>query len=276
MTRPDFYRFRQGDRVLPFDASEYEARLAGLRQIMAEAGVDGFPLEITYFADNPIHAAYAPLLQAAYGQQLRSANNLGAAASAIGRSGFIPFDEKKGCFAESFTRSFISLNLSQYPESLIESELFGHEAGAFTGAQRLRKGRFEMAEEGTLFLDEIGTMPMIVQEKILRAIEYRTFERVGGSSPLSVDVRIIAATNRDIRAMVADGSFRQDLYYRLNVVHLAFPPLRERPADILHIVGRYLDQTYKVKKVITPSARAALTTSSGLVLLASGRPPAHI
>jgi psp operon transcriptional activator len=134
--------------------------------------------------------------------------------------------------SERWQNPFITLNCASLNPSVLESELFGHEAGAFTGAQRQRKGRFEMAEEGTLFLDEIGTMPMIVQEKILRAIEYRTFERVGGSVPVSVDVRIIAATNADLPALVQDGRFKADLLDRLSFEVIFVPPLRERKEDI--------------------------------------------
>lgn len=134
--------------------------------------------------------------------------------------------------SERWQNPFVTLNCASLNPSVLESELFGHEAGAFTGAQRQRKGRFEMAEEGTLFLDEIGTMPMIVQEKILRAIEYRTFERVGGSTPVSVDVRIIAATNADLPALVQNGTFKADLLDRLSFEVIIVPPLRERKEDI--------------------------------------------
>lgn len=128
--------------------------------------------------------------------------------------------------------AFITLNCAALSPSLLESELFGHEAGAFTGATSQRKGRFEMAHEGTLFLDEIGTMPMVVQEKILRAIEYNTFERVGGSSPIQVDVRIVAATNADLPALAAAGDFKKDLLDRLSFEVISLPPLRERKEDI--------------------------------------------
>ena len=135
---------------------------------------------------------------------------------------------------------FISLNCAGLPENLLESELFGHEKGAFTGAVALRKGRFELADHGTLFLDEVGEMPLTLQAKLLRVIQERTFERVGGSKTLKVDVRIIAATNKDLKEEVELGNFREDLYYRLNVVHIHLPPLRERLDDIPMLVTHFV------------------------------------
>ncbi len=134
---------------------------------------------------------------------------------------------------------FITLNCAALNPSVLESELFGHEAGAFTGAQRQRKGRFEMAMDGTLFLDEIGNMPMIVQEKILRVIEYGSFERVGGSVPVSVDVRIVAATNANLPALVRKGTFKADLLDRLSFEVITLPSLRERHEDILPLASHF-------------------------------------
>jgi two-component system response regulator HydG len=128
---------------------------------------------------------------------------------------------------------FVSLHCAALAESLLESELFGHEKGAFTGADRRRPGRFEQANGGTLFLDEIGEIPMITQVKLLKVLQDRTFERVGGNEPVHVDVRLIAATNRDLAADVRAGRFREDLFYRLNVVHIEMPPLRLRGGDVL-------------------------------------------
>src|SRR5499426_1783622 len=135
---------------------------------------------------------------------------------------------------------FVALNCSAIPETLLEAELFGHVRGAFTGATGLRQGRFEQAHKGTLFLDEVGTMSTALQMKLLRALQEREFERVGDSHTIKVDVRVIAATNSDLARMVAEGSFREDLYYRLHVIPIQLPPLRERRDDIPVLVKHFL------------------------------------
>ncbi len=137
---------------------------------------------------------------------------------------------------------FVPVNCGALPESLIESELFGHEEGAFTGASRARRGYFELAHKGTLFLDEIAETPLHLQVKLLRALETRRIQRVGGERPLGVDVRVMAATNRDLEAEVAAGRFRSDLYYRLAVVTLSIPPLRHRREDIPELVATYVQR----------------------------------
>jgi DNA-binding NtrC family response regulator len=142
-------------------------------------------------------------------------------------------------------KSFIAVNSSALPESLLESELFGHEKGAFTGAAERRLGRFELADGGTIFLDEIGDIPLSVQVKLLRVLESRTFFRVGGVQPIKVDVRVIAATNRPLRESVALGEFREDLYYRLSVLNIYLPPLRERRDDIPLLVRRFIREFAK-------------------------------
>lgn len=140
------------------------------------------------------------------------------------------------------TGPFISLNCAALPENLIESELFGHEKGAFTGASGMRKGRFELADGGTLFLDEVGELSLMIQAKLLRVLQERCFERLGGTETLAVDVRIITATNRDLSRMVEEGTFRRDLYYRLNVFPIHMPPLRERQNDIQPLAAYFADK----------------------------------
>jgi transcriptional regulator with PAS, ATPase and Fis domain len=134
----------------------------------------------------------------------------------------------------------ISVHCGALTESLLESELFGHEKGAFTGAAFNRKGRFEMADGGTIFLDEIGTITPKMQVELLRVLESKTFVRVGGNKEITSDFRVICATNRDLKEMVKNGTFREDLYYRLNVVNIKIPPLRERPGDIPLLVHHFI------------------------------------
>jgi Nif-specific regulatory protein len=137
---------------------------------------------------------------------------------------------------------YIAINCAALPESLIESELFGHERGAFTGATGFRKGRFEMAEKGTLFLDEIGELSLVLQSKLLRVLQEKKFERVGGNATLKADVRIIAATNRNLEALMQEGKFREDLYYRLNIFPIVVPPLRDRKTDIMLLVDYFIEK----------------------------------
>jgi Nif-specific regulatory protein len=155
-------------------------------------------------------------------------------------------------------KPFIKVNCAALPETLIESELFGHERGAFTGAESRKKGRFEMANSGTLFLDEIGELSPATQAKLLRALQEREFERVGGTDAVRVDVRVIAATNRNLEKALSEGSFREDLYYRLNVFPIFIPPLRERRADILpladHFAEKYAREHGKTIKRISVTA----------------------
>jgi transcriptional regulator with GAF, ATPase, and Fis domain len=137
--------------------------------------------------------------------------------------------------------TFIKLNCAAIPATLLESELFGHEKGAFTGAVSRKLGRLELAHEGTLFLDEVGEMPLDLQPKLLRALQEREIERLGGSRPIQVNVRLIAATNRDLTAMVAEKTFRPDLYYRLKVFPISAPPLRDRASDIPVLVRHFVE-----------------------------------
>jgi two-component system response regulator HydG len=157
---------------------------------------------------------------------------------------------------------FVKLHCAALAESLLESELFGHERGAFTGAERRRIGRFEQADGGTLFLDEIGEISPATQVKLLRVLQEHEFERVGGNQSVKVDVRVVAATNRDLKAMVAQGKFREDLYYRLNVIDLHLPPLRERSSDIgalaFHFLRKYAAENGKGLTEIDDAALAML------------------
>jgi DNA-binding NtrC family response regulator len=161
---------------------------------------------------------------------------------------------------------FVALNCAALPETLLESELFGHEKGAFSGAVAARKGKFEQAEGGTLLLDEIGEMDPRLQAKILRAIQEREIDRLGGTAPVKVNVRILAATHRDLAQEVAKGRFREDLYFRLAVVRLRIPPLRERPADILplarHFAKRYARANGLPERDLTPEAERVLLAHS--------------
>lgn len=155
-------------------------------------------------------------------------------------------------------KPFIRINVAAIPPTLIEAELFGHEKGAFTGAVSSKPGRFELADGGTLFLDEIGDLPVEMQVKLLRALQESTFERVGGIKTLTVDVRLIAATNKDLRKAIDDGDFREDLFYRLNVVPIELPPLRERTEDIpplvMHFVQRFNERLSRSVTDVTDAA----------------------
>ena len=159
-------------------------------------------------------------------------------------------------------KPFVAINLAALPETLAESELFGHEKGAFTGADRMRPGRFEAADGGTLFIDEVGDMPPAIQAKLLRVLQEREVERLGSSRPVQVDVRIIAATNRSLAEMVKDKTFREDLYYRLNVVRVELPPLRERKEDIPlladHFMRRFAVENSRAMQGCTREAMDAL------------------
>lgn len=159
-------------------------------------------------------------------------------------------------------KPFIKVNCAAIPENLLESELFGYEAGAFTGASKLKLGKFELANGGTIFLDEIGDMSPILQAKLLRVIQEREIERIGGSKPIKIDVRIISATNRDLLALISSGAFREDLYFRLNVIDIHIPPLRERREDIPALTREYIEhfnrKFHKHIKGVTEKAQELL------------------
>jgi two-component system, NtrC family, response regulator len=158
-------------------------------------------------------------------------------------------------------RPFVAVSCALFSETLIESELFGHERGAFTGAIKDRPGRFELADDGTIFLDDIDDVPLPMQVKLLRVLQNRTIERLGGTRTLPVNVRILAGSKRDLKQMVAEGKFREDLYYRLNVLPLALPPLRERREDIPalmdHFIRRYYRKNGEAEPVVSDAVRQA-------------------
>src|SRR5215217_4766341 len=168
-------------------------------------------------------------------------------------------------------RPFVRVNCAAIPRDLVESEMFGHERGAFTGATDRRIGRFEMAHTGTLFLDEVGDLGQEAQAKLLRAIEAREIERLGGGKPIRVDVRIVAATNKDLARSVADGSFREDLYFRLNVIPIEVPPLRERPDDLPALVAHF-SALHRART----GRRAPNWTEGALALLVRYRWPGNV
>jgi len=159
------------------------------------------------------------------------------------------------------THKFVAINCGAIPETLLEAELFGHERGAFTGAVGMRQGRFEQASKGTIFLDEVGTMSLGLQTKLLRALQERAFERVGGNQTIKVDVRVIAATNSALQEMIKEGSFRADLYFRLNVIPITLPPLRDRREDIPLLVAHFL-------KKFAPDAPPQMSQSAMRSLMA--------
>jgi two-component system response regulator HydG len=168
-------------------------------------------------------------------------------------------------------RPFVSISCAAIPEGLLESELFGHERGAFTGAVRRKLGRFELAHQGTLFLDEVGELPPAVQVKLLRVLQERRFERVGGEEQIDVDVRLVSATNRDLGRLAAEGRFREDLYYRLNVVPIGLPPLRDRPGDV-----EELARTFLARSAPRLGRRVTGFTPAALELLTRHRWPGNV
>ena len=161
-----------------------------------------------------------------------------------------------------YRERFVVVNCAAIPENLLELEFFGYKRGAFTGAMQDKKGKLEQADNGTLFLDEIGDMPLALQSKLLRALQDKEFTPVGGSTPIKVDTRILAATNRDLPALIAEGRFREDLYYRLNVMEIKLPPLRERQGDIAilgnYLLGKFSAELNKPIRAITPEAKEML------------------
>jgi len=263
-------------RAMKLDAFDYVSKPIELDRLLrlVERGLDASAAareRVRQRAANPLLAdagdvvpSLSPRMNALYETVRKIADSDATTVLIEGESGV-----GKDVLAELIHRTgrragaaFVDINCAALPEQLLESELFGHEKGAFTDAVQQKPGLLETADGGTLFLDEIGEMGLPVQVKLLRVLEKRAFRRVGGIKDLNVDVRVLAATNRDLRAQVQAGTFREDLYYRLQVVQLHVPPLRARPEDILplaeHFLGRFAEAFGKGFKGIAPDAAAAL------------------
>jgi DNA-binding NtrC family response regulator len=172
------------------------------------------------------------------------------------------------CLSSGQAAPFVAVNCASIPESLMEAELFGHEKGAFTGAVKAKRGFFEQADGGTLFLDEIGEMPLSMQAKLLRVLQEHSLSRLGGEASITIDFRLVCATHRDLKAMVESGHFREDLYYRIHVIQLRIPPLRERTDDIRWLVRHFVEEFNRAH----PEERRRLDPRTEQTLLAYGWP----
>ncbi|WP_298945458.1 sigma-54 dependent transcriptional regulator [uncultured Campylobacter sp.] len=231
----------------PFDAQTlYEAikRVEILRRKLPAASLKAVQGGSNLQADSTDFVASSPALANALNLASRVAKTDASAMlmgeSGVGKELFAKFIHKNSPRKDG---PFIAINMAAIPENLIESELFGFEKGAFTDASAMKKGQFELASGGTLFLDEIGEMPLNLQPKLLRAIQEREITRLGATKSVKIDVRIVSATNANLPAMISEGKFREDLFYRLNTVPVAIPPLRERKEEILPIAERFLKQS---------------------------------
>ena len=231
----------------PFDAQTlYEAikRVEILRRKLPAASLKAAQNGSNSQADSADFVASSPALANALNLASRVAKTDASAMlmgeSGVGKELFAKFIHKNSPRKDG---PFIAINMAAIPENLIESELFGFEKGAFTDASAMKKGQFELASGGTLFLDEIGEMPLNLQPKLLRAIQEREITRLGATKSVKIDVRIVSATNANLPAMISEGKFREDLFYRLNTVPVAIPPLRERKEEILPIAERFLKQS---------------------------------
>ena len=222
----------------PFDLDELTASVRAALQRKAEPAAR----DIAAPADSHGLVGRAPAMQAVYRTIARLASN-DLAVLILGESGTGKEVVARAIHATGLRRNgpFVAINMAAIPRELIEAELFGHEKGAFTGAHSRNAGRFEQAAGGTLFLDEIGDMPLEAQTRLLRVLQSNEYSTVGGSQALRADVRVIAATHRDMRTLVADGRFREDLFYRLNVIPVTLPPLRDRRSDIAALVRHFVE-----------------------------------
>ena len=222
----------------PFDLEELTSSVRAALERRAEPAAKVDPAQ----ADSHGLVGRAPAMQAVYRTIARLATN-DLAVLILGESGTGKEVVARAIHATGLRRAgpFVAINMAAIPRELIEAELFGHEKGAFTGAHNRSAGRFEQAAGGTLFLDEIGDMPLEAQTRLLRVLQSNEYSTVGGSQALKADVRVIAATHRDMRTLVADGRFREDLFYRLNVIPVTLPPLRDRRSDIAALVRHFVD-----------------------------------
>ncbi len=222
----------------PFDLDELTASVRAALQRRAEPMTGTDPAQ----ADSHGLVGRAPAMQAVYRTIARLASN-DLAVLILGESGTGKEVVARAIHATGLRRAgpFVAINMAAIPRELIEAELFGHEKGAFTGAHSRNAGRFEQAAGGTLFLDEIGDMPLEAQTRLLRVLQSNEYSTVGGNQALRADVRVIAATHRDMRTLVAEGRFREDLFYRLNVIPVTLPPLRDRRSDIAALVRHFVD-----------------------------------
>lgn len=222
----------------PFDLDELTASVRAALQRKAEPAAR----DVAVPADSHGLVGRAPAMQAVYRTIARLASN-DLAVLILGESGTGKEVVARAIHATGLRRAgpFVAINMAAIPRELIEAELFGHEKGAFTGAHSRNAGRFEQAAGGTLFLDEIGDMPLEAQTRLLRVLQSNEYSTVGGSQALRADVRVIAATHRDMRTLVADGRFREDLFYRLNVIPVTLPPLRDRRSDIAALVRHFVE-----------------------------------
>lgn len=223
----------------PFDLEDL---IASVRAALARRGSEPAAAPDAGAADSHGLVGRAPAMQAVYRTIARLASN-DLAVLILGESGTGKEVVARAVHATGLRRAgpFVAINMAAIPRELIEAELFGHEKGAFTGATSRNAGRFEQAAGGTLFLDEIGDMPLDAQTRLLRVLQSNEYSTVGGSQSLRADVRVVAATHRDMRTLIADGRFREDLFYRLNVIPVTLPPLRDRRSDIAALVRHFVD-----------------------------------
>ncbi|HEY9594653.1 MAG TPA: sigma-54 dependent transcriptional regulator [Spirochaetia bacterium] len=251
--------------IKPFDPTELILKVKTVvggrkREDLLEAGVRTATGELRLLGDSPSTRAMRQLIEkvAPGSTTVLITGESGTGKEVVARE----IHALSGNAAEPF----VAVNIGGIHETLVESELFGHEKGAFTGADSRKTGLFELAEAGTLFLDEIAEMPLPLQVKLLRVLQERKIRRLGGTRDIPIGARIISATNKDIEAMVKDGTFREDLYYRLNVVRITVAPLRERKEDIPLLVGHFLEKirarTGRTKKTVSPDAMDALLSYS--------------